>query len=382
MRWFSVGFWLCCVATIGFAEEPNRQDELTVFVGTYTTAGSQGIYTLRFDTVTGELTEAGKPVHLPNPSFLTMHPTKPVLYAVSEVRDFNEEKSGAVAAYRWNRVDNTLSLLNQVASAGGSPCHVDVDSTGSTLVVANYSSGTVASFRIQQDGSLSEAVSVMQHEGSSVNERRQEAPHAHSVTVSADNRFVYAADLGTDKVMIYQLDPSTARLTPSSPDSVDLEPGSGPRHLVINAKGDCVYVLNELASTITLLERDGETGALAVLQTMSTLPKDFDGNNGTAEIVMHPSGKTVYASNRGHDSIAVFKVVGCTGRLESQGHMPTGGQVPRNFNLAPGGNWLLAANQKTNNIVVFKIDSEFGQLVETGKSIEIPAPVCVCFPAR
>ncbi|MCG6155779.1 lactonase family protein [Rubinisphaera margarita] len=382
MRWFSVGLWLCCVATIGYAQEQTGQQDVTVFVGTYTTAGSQGIYTLNFDPGTGELKHTGDPVFLPNPSFLRMHPKKPVLYAVSEVRDFEGKQTGSVAAYACDSGADTLTLLNQVDSAGGSPCHLAVDSTGSSLVVANYSSGTVASFKIQDDGSLSEAVSVMQHEGSSINETRQEAPHAHSVMISADNRFVYAADLGTDKVMIYRFDPKSAELTPASSPPVDLEPGSGPRHLVINTEGDGVYVLNELASTITLLERNGETGSLAVLQTMNTLPEGFEGTNGTAEILLHPSGKSIYASNRGHDSIAMFKVVGCTGRLESQGHISTGGEVPRNFNIVPGGNWLLAANQKTNNIVVFRIDPEFGQLENSGQSISVPAPVCLCFTER
>lgn len=349
-----------------------------VYVGTYTRETSAGIYAYQFDSESGTAEEIGLVAEMREPSFLALHPTGQYLYAVSETDDFDEEGSGSVVSFRVSANSGALTKLNEVSSRGGWPCHLNVDASGSMLIVANYKGGNVASFPIREDGSLGEASSFFQHEGSSVHER-QDQPHAHSADFSADSGFAFFSDLGLDQVKIYQADPEAATLAPHDPPSVSVEAGSGPRHFAIHPSGRSAYGVNELASTVTVYDYDAEAGALSVAQTVSTLPEGFEGENYTAEIHVHPSGKFVYASNRGHDSIAVFAIDPSTHRLTPKEQVATDGQWPRNFAFSPDGRYLLVANQNSDNIVVFALDEVTGALTPTGVELSIDAPVCLLF---
>ena len=349
-----------------------------MYVGTYTRETSAGIYAYRFDSESGTFEEVGLVAEMREPSFLALHPTEQYLYAVSETDDFNEDGSGSVVAFGVSQRSGALSKLNEVSSRGGWPCHINVDASGRMLILANYKGGNIASFPINEDGSIGEASSFFQHEGGSVHER-QDQPHAHSADFSADNRFAFFSDLGLDQVKIYRADPGAATLAPHDPPNVSVQAGSGPRHLALHPGGRSAYGVNELSSTVTVYDYDAEAGELSVAQTVSTLPEGFEGENYTAEIYVHPSGKFVYASNRGHDSIAVFALDPSTGRLTPKGQVSTNGEWPRNFDFSPDGRYLLVANQNSDNIVVFSLDSETGALTPTGIDLSIDAPVCLLF---
>ncbi len=359
---------------------PSASSDSTylMYVGTYTRETSAGIYAYRFDASNGEAEEVGLVADVRDPSFLALHPSRKFLYAVTESDDFDSDGSGSVSSFAINADSGKLTKLNEVSSKGGWPCHLSLDGSGRMLIVANYKGGSVASFPVNGDGTLGEAISHYQHEGSSVHERQQQ-PHAHSADFSADGRFAFFSDLGTDQVKIYRADPAAATITPNDPPHVDVAPGSGPRHFALHPSGRFAYGLNELASTVTVYEYDGENGQLAVQQTLTTLPEDFEGENYTAEIYVHPSGNFVYASNRGHHSIAVLAVDEASGRLEPRGLVSTRGEWPRNFAFDPTGRYLLAANQNTDNIAVFELDAATGELTPTEADLMIDAPVCVLF---
>lgn len=367
---------LALSATVNAGEEANF---VTVYFGTYTRGDSRGIYQGRLDLCNGQLTLEGLAAETTNPSFLTIHPSRKFIYAVGEISNFNGQKAGAVSAFRIRKDNAKLELLNQQPSGGTGPCHVSVDAGGKCLLVANYGSGSVASLPIREDGSLGAAGSVIQHEGSSVNPRRQAGPHAHSINVDRGSRFAFSADLGLDRVMVYRLDPTAARLEPNAVPWTVVTPGSGPRHFAFHPSGEFAFVINELASTITVFRYDSQRGILSEIETVSTLPPDFDGSNSTAEVAVHPSGRFVYGSNRGHDSIAVFRIDEESGKLTAVEHESTRGQTPRNFGIDPSGRFLLAANQKSNNVVVFRIDERDGSLAATGGQIQLGTPVCVKF---
>lgn len=354
-------------------------DSFVVYVGTYTRGDSKGIYRLEFHPRDGSLIAIGEPTEIENPSFLTLHPNGRYLYAVSEVSDYEGTKSGSITAYKIAGDSGQLEKLNTESTQGASPCHLQVDQTGQTVVVANYSSGNVVSLPVRETGYLMPVQTLMQHVGRSVNERRQLGPHAHSVTISPDNQFVYAADLGIDRVVIYRLNPIAGTLTETVARKVILPPGSGPRHFALNPKMNYAYCLNELNSTVSTLSRDPETGGLELLETISTLPDDFEGQNSTAEICVHPNAQFAYCSNRGHDSITWFAIDPVTGALVRKGNVSTEGETPRNFNLDPTGRFLLVANQTTDNVVVFEIDQNTGEPRATGNSVKIPNPVCLKF---
>jgi 6-phosphogluconolactonase len=254
-----------------------------------------------------------------------------------------------------------------------------VDATGKTLLVANYGGGSIAALPIHADGSLGEATSFIQHTGSSVNTNRQTAPHAHSIYPTPDNRFALNCDLGLDKVFAYRLDAKTAKLTEGKPPFATVAPGSGPRHLVFSGDGKFVYVINEMGGTITVFSYNARTAAMTQVQTISTLPKDFSGMNTDAEVVLHPSGKFLYASNRGHDSIALFSVDQKTGMLTFVEHQSVLGKKPRHFTVDPSGHWLIAENQDSDSVVVFAIDTDTGKLKPTGQTLSIGSPVCAVF---
>jgi 6-phosphogluconolactonase len=355
--------------------------ELLTYFGTYTRGGkSKGIYCYRLDLATGKLTPAGVTEGIANPSFLAIHPSGKFLYSVSEVSDAGGKPGGAVTAFALDRKTGQLTPLNHQSSEGDGPCHVSVDKTGKVAMVANYGSGSIASLPIKPDGSLDKAESAIQHEGSSVDPRRQAGPHAHSINTSPDNRFAFAADLGLDKVLIYKLDPAKGTLTANDPAFGKAIPGGGPRHFAFHPTGRFAYVCNEMKSSVTAFTYDPEKGSLTELQTITTLPEETTGNS-TAEVQVHPSGKFLYCSNRGHDSLAIFTIDEKTGKLTANGHQKTLGKTPRNFGIDPTGAYILACNQATDNVAVFKIDQSTGKLTQVGEPITVPSPVCVKFLA-
>ena len=357
----------------------ERAGELLVYVGTYTTGKSEGIYLYRFDLSSGQLKHVATTSRVVNPSFLTLAPSRRYLYAVNEVQEFAGKKSGAISAFAVDQRTGELRLLNQQPSLGADPCYVDVDAGGRFVLIANYTGGNVTVFPVQSDGSLGESTDMKQGRGSSVNRERQEGPHAHCIVLDPTNRFAYSCDLGTDKIMIFRFDARNGKLLPGETPWVQVKPGTGPRHLAFHPSGKYVFVLNELHSTVTVFTRDPEKGSLKELQTLTTLPQDFTGTNTSADIHVSPDGRFVYCSNRGHDSIAIFAIDPRQGTLMSVGHESTRGMTPRNFAIDPTGAFLLVANQKSDNIVVFRLDQKTGRLSSTGQTAEVPSPVCLKF---
>ena len=361
--------------------KPPAPKRYFAYIGTYTEkTKSKGIYAFRFDDTSGKLSFIGVAAETLNPSFLAVHPNGKHLYAVNELGKFNGEESGAVSAFSIDRKSGKLKLLNQVSSRGAGPCHISLDKTGKYVLVANYDSGTVAVFPVQSDGQLGKYTGYEKHMGSSVNKERQEGPHAHWIATSPDNRFLLTADLGIDKILISQFHLADGAFTPNKPNSgVRLKSGAGPRHAAFSPSGKFFYVASELNSTVTAYSYGAKDGTLHELQTVSTLPKDFSGANDVAEVAVHPSGKFLYVSNRGRDSIAVFAIDALKGKLTSVADIATQGKTPRNFAIDPTGKYLLAANQGSNDIVVFKIDPATGGLTLTGQVIDVPAPVNIAF---
>jgi 6-phosphogluconolactonase len=364
-------------------EKPPAPKRYLAYIGTYTEkTKSKGIYALRFDDTAGKLSFIGVAAETAEPSFLALHPNGKYLYAVNELSKFNGEESGAVSAFSIDRKSGKLTLLNQVASRGVGPCHISLDKTGKYVLVANYDSGTVAVFPVQSDGQLGKYTGYEKHIGSSANKERQEGPHAHWIATSPDNRFLLTADLGIDKILISQFHLPDGAFTRNKPNSgVKLKAGAGPRHAAFSPSGKFFYVASELNSTVTAYSYSAKDGTLHELQIVSTLPKDFSGENDVAEIAVHPSGKFLYVSNRGRDSLAVFAIDAVKGRLTPVTDIATQGKTPRNFAIDPAGKYLLAANQGSNDIVVFKIDPATGGLTLTGQVVEVPAPVCIAFLA-
>ncbi|HEY2415327.1 MAG TPA: lactonase family protein [Pirellulaceae bacterium] len=385
MKSRSVVAWAALV--IGLLAANGNQDvkaadgELLAYFGTYTNNGkSKGIYCYKLDLASGKLTSVGVTEGIKNPSFVAIHPSGNYLYAVSEVSDADGKPGGAVSAFTLDRKTGTLKPLNHQSSEGAGPCHVSVDKTGKVTLVANYASGSIASLPINEDGSLKKAATAVQHEGSGAVPIRQAGPHAHSMNVSPDNRFVIAADLGLDKLFIYKLDATNGTLTANDPAFAKTPAGGGPRHFAFHPNGRFAYNCNEIASSVTAHTWDAQKGSLTEIQTISTLPEPTQGNS-TAEIQVHPSGKFVYCSNRGHDSLAIFTVDEKTGQLTAAGHQKTLGRTPRNFGIDPTGRYLVACNQNTDNVAVFQVDSATGKLSQVGDLINVPAPVCVKFLA-
>ena len=373
---------LMTILSAGPAAVPRAQGsgDWIVFVGTYTRAPSKGIYAYRLRPG-GELTPmgtAGLAAGTDSPSFLAVHPNQRFLYAVNEVSKYEGRDAGSVSAFAIDRATGVLTLLNRVSSRGGGPCHVSLDATGKWLFVANYGGGSVAAFSVQDDGRLGEASAFFQHAGSSVNKDRQSGPHGHAVTVSPDNRFVLAADLGLDKVLTYRIDPR-AGLVAADPPFSTIAPGSGPRHLAFRPDGKFAYVLSEMLSKVVAMRYDAARGTLTEIQTLSTLPEGFTGDNSGAEIAVHPNGRFLYSSNRGHDSIATFRIDDAKGTLTALDRVPTQGKTPRNFAIDPSGRFLLAANQNSGTVVPFRVDPATGALTPAGTTIQVPFPVSVVF---
>ncbi|MFA6107732.1 MAG: lactonase family protein [Candidatus Latescibacterota bacterium] len=353
-----------------------------VFVGTYTRGGSEGIYPYCLDLATGALERLAGAGKVENPSFLAVAPNGRFLYAVSETESFAGGQSGAVSAFSLDPATGGLSLLNQQPSEGRGPCFVSVDGTGSCALVANYSGGSVAQLPIRSDGSLGPATGKVQHQGSSVDPKRQQGPYAHSIYPDPTNRFAFAVDLGLDQILCYRLDPKDGRLPPHDVPWTPVAPGAGPRHFAFHPNGRFGYAITEMGNTVVVFAYDAARGTLSEVQTVSTLPPDFTGTSYCAEVQLTPDGRFLYGSNRYHDSIAVFAVDGGTGRLSLVEIVPCEGKNPRHFGIDPTGSFLLAAGMESDSIAVFRIDRESGRLSTTGHRIELPSPVCVRFLLR
>ncbi|MCS6850184.1 MAG: lactonase family protein [Gemmataceae bacterium] len=379
LSWFRLGWVALALAAAGWALADTSAGRFWVFVGTSTGKKSKGIYRLEFDATTGQLGPAELAAETSRPTFLAIHPSQKFLYAVGEL---DGPKGGAVNAFGIDPTTGKLTFLNQQPSGGNGPCHVVVDQAGKHVLVANYGGGSASVLPIRPDGSLGPATAFVQHVGKSVNPRRQEAPHAHCINLDPANRFAFVADLGLDQVLIYRFDPDRGSLVANTPPHVAMAPGAGPRHFAFHPNGKWAYAINELDSTLTAMSYDAATGTLTKVQTESTLPKDFTGTNYPAEVVVHPSGKWVYGSNRGHNSIVVFAIDGTTGKLTLVGHQAHNIKTPRNFNLDPTGRWLIVANQDADSLVVFRIHPESGALESTGESAAVPTPMCVKFYKR
>jgi 6-phosphogluconolactonase len=368
------------------SEEAGMSGErraVMVYVGTYTRHEAHvdgkgaGIYRFQLDLATGALSLVGMVEVHESPAFLTLDPSQRTLYAVNEVSDIDGAPGGAVSAFALDPAGGALRFLGRQPTGGPYPCHVSVDRRGAWVLVANYGSGSVAAFPILPAGDLGPAAAHLRHHGSSVNPARQEGPHAHSVILDPTNRYALVADLGIDRVKIYRLDPEHGVLTPNEPAEISVPPGAGARHLAFHPDGRTLYCLNELNATISVFRYTPEGGSLQPIQTVATLPGDYQATNHCAIVVVAPSGRFVYCSNRGHDSIAIFAVDPATGELTARGHISTQGRCPRNIAIDPTGRLLLAANQDSDTIVSFWIDAETGQLTPTGQIVHTPTPVCI-----
>lgn len=379
------------LAIVAAGPLPAAAAERHVWFGTGTRgeSKSEGIYVATFDTTTGALSAPRLAAQATNPSFLALHPSLPVLYAVAEVPDVEGKPGGGVAAFAIDTATGGLTPLNSRSSGGAGPCHVTIDAAGTVALAANYGGGSAICLRLAADGRLEPVTAgspggFLQHAyerevGPGFNAARQEKPHAHSINPAPDGRFAIVCDLGLDKVFVHALDAARGTLAPHT--AAVLAAGAGPRHFAFHPEGRVGYAVNELDLTVTALAFDAKAGTLTPLESVSTLPADVTERAGfsTAEVVVHPTGRFVYASNRGHDSIAYYAVDEATGRLQFRGVEPIRGKTPRNFVLAPGGRFLLAAGQGSDTVTVFAIDEATGGLTFTGTSITVPTPMCIRF---
>jgi 6-phosphogluconolactonase len=372
-----VGIFVVAMAVV-ISVRAGAGAKTVVYIGTYTEHGSKGIYVCWFDPETGRLGSPVLAAGTSQASFLAVSADRTFLYAVNEVDRFDGKSTGAVSAFSIDSSSGKLTLLNEVSSRDPGPAHIVIDRTGRYALVANYDGGSVAVFSLLRDGKIGEPTGFARHSGSSVNRERQEGPHAHEVVMSPDNRFAVVADLGLDELFVYPFDDSSGTLGEAR--VVKTRAGAGPRHLTFSGDGKFVYVINELASSVTVYCYEASGGAMTPVQTISTLRSGFAGASTAAEVALHPSGKFLYASNRGDDnSIAVFAVDRAKGTLSLIEHVPPSGKTPRHFAIDPGGRWLMAANQDSNTIVTFRIDGKTGRLTAAGQPTEIFSPTMVDF---
>jgi 6-phosphogluconolactonase len=352
-----------------------------VYVGTYTDAGSRGIYRFEFDATSGAATAPVLVGESENPSFLALHPNGRVLYAVNELASFGGAPTGAVSAFAIDPASGKLTRLGQQPSGGADPCYLAVDRAGRNVLVANYTTGTVAVLPLAADGRLRPPSTVRQQAGTGPNRARQEGPHAHEIVLDAAETFAFAADLGADRIFVYRYGAASGTLEPNDPKAAVLEPGSGPRHLAWHPSGKIAYVINELGSTVTAFRCDAARGTLEAFQTVTTLPAGFSGPNKAAEVAVSPDGRFLYASNRGDDSLAVFSIDAASGTLAASGRVPTGGRAPRHFTIDASGRWLLVANQDSDSITFFRLDRTTGRPSPIGRPLVLSKPVCVLLAA-
>jgi 6-phosphogluconolactonase len=375
------------VLSLSIAASAADGGKYIFYVGTYTDDGgkpttSKGIYAYRYDAASSEVTAIGLVAETANPSWVALSPDGRFLYAANELHDYKGPNSGGLSAFSVDKSTGKLTFLNEVPTRGADPCYVSVDRSGKYVLVANYTGGSVAVFPVMADGKLGEATAFMQHTGHGANPERQEAPHAHSIDLTPDNRFAFVDDLGLDEVLSYKFDSSKGTLTPNDPPFAKVAPGSGPRHFALHPNGKFAYVVSEIKGTVTVFSANLSKGTLDSVQTIPTLPKDYSGPIEDAEIRVHPSGKFVYASNRGDaNSIAVYSVDPAKGTLTLVEITPTQGKTPRNFEIDPTGRLLFAENAGSNHVVIFRIDQKTGHLTPTGQTLDVASPVCIKFLA-
>jgi 6-phosphogluconolactonase len=370
----ALAFALAALAMIAGPRSAAAADPL-IFVTAFTPGERGGIHAYEFSTKDGSLKPLRRTTGAENPFFLALSPDRKYLYS-THARQFGGKENEQVAAYEIVGRAGELKLLNRQSAEGNTACYLEVDKNGKAVVVANYGSGSVAALPIKADGSLGEPASFIQHKGSSVNAQRQTGPHAHSIVVSPDNRYAFAADLGADRIFCYKLDPAAAKLTPNDPPSARSPAGAGPRHLTFHPNGKRLYAINELLNSVTLFDYDPDSGALTDKQTISTLPDGLKGTSYCADVKVTPDGRYLYGTNRGHDSIAAYKV-GEDGRLSLIAIKPSLGKGPQNLAITPDGEWVLCANMPGNNVAVFRIDPKSGRLTSAGEPVNQPSPSCI-----
>lgn len=350
----------------------NINENFYLLVGTYTKRSSEGIYTYRFNAKTGAFSAVGTTKDIKNPSFLAVAPNQKWVYAVSEL-----DTEGGVFAYRFDPKTGQLTFLNQQPSGGGAPCHLEVDKTGQCVIVGNYVGGNLSILPLAASGALQPHQQKIQHEGKSINAKRQESPHVHSVNIAANNQDVFVADLGTDKIYHYALNAKNATLTPAKQPFIKVTEGSGPRHFAYHPTLPIAYLLQELDATVTAFKY--ENGTLTPFQIMETLPQNSKENVWSADIHLSPDGKFLYGTNRSNNEIFIFSIHSKTGSLTYVGSQSVEGKVPRNFAIDPTGNFLLVANQESDDITIFKRNKKTGKLLFTGQKISVSMPVCLKF---
>lgn len=348
-----------------------------IYVGTYNEEGKPGIFVYEFDRNKGSMSLIQEVGGMGSPSYLEIHPSGEYLYSVNRSSVTPDKKWGSVSSYKIDQKKGTLTHFNDQPSQGSESCHISIDSNGRLVFVSNYSTGNLSVFPVLKDGSLDECSDVEQHTGNSINQQRQKGPHVHQSIVSPNDNFLYVSDLGIDLVKTYSIDYNKNSVTgiPESDGLVDK--GSGPRHSTVHKNQKFAYVINELASTVTAFKIEAGNGRLIPIQTISTVPEDYKEVNYCADIHIDPTGKFLYGSNRGHNSLAIFKIDKDTGKLVSTGYQSTFGEWPRNFLIDPKGEFVFAANQNSNNIVLFRRNSESGELSKIEKEIKVPKPVCL-----
>ncbi len=371
---YAVTFLLLLATFVGCVEEETQSpsSEFYLFIGTYTGEGSEGIYLYKFDAENGEVDSLGVATGVDNPSYLALSPDNNFLYAVNEMADSAE---ASVSAFSFNREEESLIFLNKQSSRGGAPCYVSVDDGGNAVFVGNYLGGNLSMLPVNDNGSLGKASTTIQHEGSSVNENRQQSPHVHCTYISPDNNRLFVADLGTDKVSAYAFDDGQTSLENKPAFTYQAEAGAGPRHLTFHPNGEFAYLVNELNGTVVAFEQSGDS--LQVIQTVSTLPDGYDGAISGADIHVSPDGRFLYVSNREDLNNIVIYHISDDGMLDKIGEQSSGGVHPRNFMIDPTGNYLLVANRHTDNIVIFERDKESGLITPTGNEINVSQPVCL-----
>lgn len=355
--------------------ECSADTTFRIYIGTYNSPKSQGIYRAEFDAETGKLSDPVLAVEAVDPSFLAIHPNKKFLYAV------NEAGEGSISAYSIDPKSGDLTFLNQQSSSGKAPCHLIVDKTGTHILEANYTGGNASVLSIGSDGKLGSRTGFVQHQPITGTKGQKKVPLGHSINLDAAGHFAFVCDAGIDGVFIYRYDSAKGTLTPNVPSAGTVPPDAAPRHFAFHPSGKYAYAINEAALSISVFEYDAEIGGLTPTQVISTVPEGVDRTGySTAEVVVHPSGKFVYGSNRGHDTIAAFKVNPENGQLTSIGQQAAGTmKVPRNFNIDPTGTYALVEGQETDNIVVFRINQETGVFEPTGTTVSVGKPVCIKF---
>ena len=372
-RWCTLAIALVAVAVTGLST-PTLAADPVVFVSAFAPGEQGGIHAYQFDSKTGILKSLRRTGGVEHPFFLAISPDQRFLYSI-HAKQFGGKDNEQVAAFQMVGRTGELKLLNRQSTEGTAACYLDVDKTGKMLLVANYSSGSVASLPITSDGLLGEPASFIKHEGSSVNPQRQKEPHAHCIVVSPDNKYAFAADLGTDQILCYKLDPATTKLTPNKPPFAKAPAGAGPRHLTLHPDGRRMYVINELLNSVTVFDY-ADSGTLTERQTISTLPDDFKGTSHCADLKVTPDGRFLYGTNRGHDSIAAYSIA-ADGRLTLVAIEPSRGKGPQNLAITPDGKWLMCANMPGNNMAVFGIDPKTGKLTPAGEPVKQTSPSCI-----